>query len=513
MAERLARTVSILLCLLLLPVGAATAGQDRDVKQYRKLQKKIGRYQADGKFQKAAKFLQKQASVAPEDSGVFYNLACARSLAGDTDAAFEALTTAVERGWMDADHTREDSDLEPLLDDPRMEPLLERMEQSGASWKERSQRLHTTLDPAQAASFDSVDDLIVSFDEEMSRHYKRSVLLDWPSMAETEWNILDRKVASLQRFLADDADSDEADRAGIEILRTALAYNEYRDPWGEHDGGWAYDRASWFLATFPESDHLAEAMLVAGQSRLMSAPVGEDREETADEVAARRREADKHLAALIGEHPGSVPAAKACMWRMRIAYERAGKTITPEVDEHYQAFCTACDDDDDVLDYAWERARGPLFELESADFKGQGLDGEELSLDAMKGKVVLVDFWATWCGPCIGELPHLKEAYERYRAQGFEIVGVSLDDDDREAFLAELQDREISWPQIYDGKGWEAELARRYRVSGIPTMILLDRDGRVAEVNLRGDKLVDRIGELIGGEGSGAAAAAAGSTP
>ena len=97
------------------------------------------------------------------------------------------------------------------------------------------------------------------------------------------------------------------------------------------------------------------------------------------------------------------------------------------------------------------------------------------------------------------EIVDLKTAYEKYHDQGFEIVGVSLDGPDREEFDAQCEEKEVVWPQIWDGQGWDAELARKFYISGVPTPVLLDRDNRVVAVggDARGEDLVEKVGELI----------------
>jgi thiol-disulfide isomerase/thioredoxin len=130
------------------------------------------------------------------------------------------------------------------------------------------------------------------------------------------------------------------------------------------------------------------------------------------------------------------------------------------------------------------------------DFSVTDLAGKPLSVANYKGKVVLVDFWATWCGPCRAELPNVVATYAKYHDQGFEIIGVSLDQD-KDKLVAFTKENNMTWPQYFDGQGWQNKVAVQYSIESIPATVLIDAQGNIINHDLRGEALTEAVAKAL----------------
>ena len=124
------------------------------------------------------------------------------------------------------------------------------------------------------------------------------------------------------------------------------------------------------------------------------------------------------------------------------------------------------------------------------------LEGKKLSLSSFRGKVVLIDFWASWCGPCLREVPNLRKAYEKYKSKGFDIYSVSLDIQ-KDKWEKAIEKHRMTWNHVSDLKGWESPLVQTYGIKGIPFTVLLDKDGKIIAKMLRGDEIIKILDQIF----------------
>lgn len=134
---------------------------------------------------------------------------------------------------------------------------------------------------------------------------------------------------------------------------------------------------------------------------------------------------------------------------------------------------------------------------EAPDIEASTPAGKTLKLSDFRGKVVMIDFWASWCRPCRMENPNVVKAYNKYHSKGFEILGVSLDDN-KDKWEAAIQQDGLTWNHISDLRGWQAQPAQVYGVNSIPATVLVDREGKILARNLRGPALEAKLAELFG---------------
>lgn len=129
------------------------------------------------------------------------------------------------------------------------------------------------------------------------------------------------------------------------------------------------------------------------------------------------------------------------------------------------------------------------------DFTLNDPEGKPLKLSSLRGKCVLIDFWASWCGPCLREAPNIRKVYEKYHDKGFEVLSVSIDEK-KDAWVKAIEKHQLNWLHVSSLQGWKCPVAKLYQVSGVPAMFLLDKDGKIVSTNARGEALEQEVSKL-----------------
>ena len=145
-----------------------------------------------------------------------------------------------------------------------------------------------------------------------------------------------------------------------------------------------------------------------------------------------------------------------------------------------------------------KRIAGVAVGQQAPDFTLNSPDGKQVALSSLRGKYVLIDFWASWCGPCRMENPNVVRMYDKYKMKGFDIYGVSLDDNEK-AWKTAIERDKLKWQHGSELKKWNSTVAQAYGVNAIPATFLVDKDGKIIAKNLRGPALESKLDELLGG--------------
>ncbi len=425
------------------------------------------------------------AELIPGAKYNHYHMACAYGRTGDKDKALAEIEKLVETGWETPDALHSDTDLEILQGDEEFEALVDKSRVNSETALAGFAFRMPELDSADLA-FDSEEALDQWRDSVGTiARYNGNIWLQSQYMAANVDQTV-RYLACLRNLKKDDSTFDY----GFERVQAAARLQSPYSPWGPATEC-VTKEADHYLTTSPSQENADHANFLAGFAWTAR---------TFEPESALRSESLKksnvYLKAIVGDGEfGKAGEVLALANDLELAGNADISTFNGRIktaldgtaDNGWVKMVVSNRMQDDALAALW-----PI-ELNAKD-----IDGKDVTLADYAGKVLLLDFWATWCSPCLQELPGLAATYKERHKDGFEVLSVSLDNlqrlsvDDLRGFAKE---NGLNWHHIYEGNGWQSKIAGSYFVNGIPAPFLIGRDGNLFATGeaCRGEQLATTL--------------------
>ncbi len=437
---------------------------------------------ATAKFAEVAKLM--PGALTPD-----YNTACAYARMENKDEAFKWLASLVDKGMDMPDYLAEDTDFQALQDDQRMKDLVAR---ARANYEKGTAHLAKGL-PNYTGPADTFT-TVASLDawkkaQDRLGYQNRQFWTSSQYISEQAANA-GRYLAALKNLKAGDSTFDY----GLERVRTAMRLQSpYSPGWGAVSD-LVVREADAYLKGAPADTGANEANYSAAAALSLKFTKDDKRRSGAFEQAA------SYLSKIAegSDYYGGAQALKVVNMYMAPDADKSA------FGEALSSVISKFSGDDRVRRVLSTRLEnGAATVLWPIEIGEADLDGRSVTLAEYRGKVLLIDFWATWCGPCRAELPGLVKAYGEYHPKGLEVVSISFDMPDRltkAAYRDSVASLCMSWRHIYEEKGWDTEIGKRFFIGSIPAPFLVGRDGSIVAwgEHLRGAKLVGSIEKALG---------------
>lgn len=412
-----------------------------------------------------------------------YHTACAYGRTEDKDNAFIWLNKLVANGYDSPENLKNDGDLASLLDDPRMDKIMAACESNVA--KESASTATVMPEYATAEkSFTNEEEYDEWAKEESGRIRSHGMFWTAADQGRARIDLAARKLACLRQLKKDDPEFDY----GLERVREASSLSSMYEAWGP-----MADLTLKEVEKYKGSN-LSEVNYRAGLA--LSMKYGAD--------DAEKNEAFTQANAYLAKVDDGAEYYGAAQALTVVNQLRKPDADTEALGAELRMVAEKYIDEKGVYRIiSTQFGPGAVETLWPLALDKPDLGDKPISLDDYKGKVLLIDFWATWCGPCRAELPNLVQVYKDYHDKGLEIVSISLDYIDRKdkaAYTEWIDEHEMDWRHTYDGEGWATPLVKRYFVSSIPAAFLVGPDGSLVATgdDCRGEALAENVEKALG---------------
>ncbi len=450
----------------------------------------------EGKLDEALAAFRQLQGLVPASPYGDYHLACAYGRNGRTEEAIQALRRAAEKGFASREQAEADPDLAGLSTHASWNSVLSTMEDNLRKQAARLQAPLEIPDPSLVPSFAHIDSLRAHYQQEARAVFGPAGLFPSTVGLMHLGRVAGRELAALERFKSEHPEPAIQYNADVTALRAVAWLSRMGSPWvvGREQ---ALSIAARIQQAYPDSSAAGEAALWAAKAEAAGL-----HDATGDITAGGAAQAAPKLLGVADAWRGTEWEGQALAEAIWYQFQATGQDL--ESARPLVMRLMAIDREDlRGQERAYEVNEIILRATGARAFTATDIDGKVWTLEALRGKVALLDFWATWCGPCRREIPGLIELAGAYRPEEFMILGISLDTFERmplDQFRRWLTENGMTWPQIYEGPGWDGAIARLYGIPAIPFPVLLDAAGNVAAAGegARGEKLKAKVRELIG---------------
>jgi thiol-disulfide isomerase/thioredoxin len=468
----------LLLAPLLLGVACATTHSGS---RYGELRARAGTAIEEAEFVEALHLAERMERLAPQNPyGAVFE---ARALAGlgKNEDSLVALSRAIALEFGEPEQIQQDEAFRKVRGTPAFSAVLDAAQAKRRAYISEFVLVHRDLPVDSARSFSSYEKLQRDFARVARSQRDMSwQVSDWEAVRR-QWRLLDEEIAALRRYRSEHPKAEDRDAATFRIVEAFFEYKTY-DPlgyWAE-DAPLATRAAADYLREFPNGERASEAAYLEALGIWVGRPFPADATKSRILNPAEVKATQDRFRKVIDEHPESPGAGKALYHGALLQFYLDARMVTAEVRRWSDPFLARWSRDEAV--YAWAMRVSPRFLPMLEDwsrFEGTDLSGRRWSAETLRGRVVLIDFWATWCRPCVAELPSLKALRDGFAPEGLVVLGVNLDTLPAAVLSDWLRKHQVDWPQIPAEHGMQSVLAGQFRINFLPTYVVIGRAGDV----------------------------------